>query len=112
MREVITVGTQLGLVMDYVEGVSLDRLVRRAAGSAIPLSVATSVLLDVLAGLAAAHALRDENGVSLGVVHRDVSPQNVIVGRDGVAKIADFGIALAASRTTATKTGFVKGKVA
>lgn len=111
-HEVLTVDAHLGLVMELVDGATLDRVVRHPSGSPVPVGVATSVILDVLAGLQAAHDLRDEHGVSLGVVHRDVSPQNVLLARDGTAKLADFGIALAASKTTATKTGFVKGKAA
>jgi serine/threonine protein kinase len=69
------------------------------------------VLCDVLEGLEAAHELRGENGRRLGLVHRDVSPQNVLVGTDGVARLSDFGIARATTRLSLTQTGIVKGKV-
>jgi serine/threonine-protein kinase len=67
-------------------------------------------LIDALNGLHAAHELRDVEGNWLNLVHRDVSPQNFLVGIDGVTRIADFGIAKAESRATRTKTGQVKGK--
>ena len=67
---------------------------------------------DACRGLAFAHAARDENGRSMGLVHRDVSPHNIMVSRSGTAKVMDFGIAKAAERLTRTKTGMIKGKVA
>ncbi len=101
------------LVMEYIEGDSLAGLMRRAydAGQAMPPRIAMRVLLDALAGLHAAHELRDEAGRPLGIVHRDFSPQNVLVGVDGVARLADFGIARAAGRIGQTKDGTVKGKI-
>jgi eukaryotic-like serine/threonine-protein kinase len=102
------------LVMDYVEGDTLARLGRAARdrGEALPRAIAMRVLCDALAGLHAAHELRDERGFPLGVVHRDFSPQNILVGVDGITRLADFGIAKAASRMTHTQTGSIKGKVA
>jgi serine/threonine-protein kinase len=101
------------LVMDYVEGFSLWDVAQRAE---IPLAtrwrVVHRVLLDTLAGLEAAHRTTDDDGRLLDVVHRDVSPQNVLIGVDGVARVTDFGIAKAAARLTSTRTGQVKGKVA
>lgn len=102
------------LVMEYIEGETLARLLTRAAGSKqrIPPAVVIRAGLDMLAGLHAAHELRDESGALAGVVHRDVSPQNVLVGVDGVTRITDFGVARAASRLTATRVGQLKGKIA
>lgn len=101
------------LAMEYVEGDSLGGLRRRAdkAGSRVPPRVGVRVLLDALAGLHAAHELKDEAGAPLELVHRDFSPQNILVGVDGVAKLTDFGIAKAASRLGTTRAGLVKGKI-
>jgi serine/threonine protein kinase len=102
----------LYLVMDYVEGDSLAGLLRRARArqTTVPLEVTIRVLLDTLAGLHAAHELRGSDGRSLNLVHRDVSPQNILVGADGISRITDFGIALAAARSTSTQEGKLKGK--
>src|SRR5208282_5185293 len=71
-----------------------------------------SILSDVMHGLHAAHEAKNERGERLGIVHRDVSPQNVLVGVDGVARVLDFGIAKAVGRATATRQGQIKGKIA
>jgi len=100
------------LVMDYIDGVTLARLL--SATGALPwrerTRAAIRVILDALAGLHAAHELTDDEGNPLGIVHRDVSPQNIMVGADGVGRITDFGIALAASRIVASRPGLIKGK--
>jgi serine/threonine-protein kinase len=70
------------------------------------------VILDMLSGLHAAHELHDEKGDPVELVHRDVSPQNVLVGVDGISRITDFGVARASSRLTATRVGQLKGKIA
>src|SRR6185295_16266244 len=102
------------LVMEYIEGDTLARLLARASqrGARLPIPIALRIALDTLNGLHAAHELRDDMGESIGLVHRDVSPQNVLVGVDGVARITDFGVARAASRLTATRVGQLKGKIA
>jgi serine/threonine-protein kinase len=94
--------------MEYVEGVALDRLLRRSADARPELIVPLAI--DALRGLSAAHRLTDEVGRPLELVHRDVTPGNVIVGVDGVARIADFGVAKARARITKTMPGIVKGK--
>jgi serine/threonine-protein kinase len=101
----------LFLVMDYIEGDTLSGLIRRAGPQKLPEAVALRIVLDALAGLHAAHELRDERGEPLGLVHRDVSPHNVLVGVDGISRLADFGIAKAASRMGQTQSGLLKGKV-
>jgi serine/threonine-protein kinase len=112
--DVVAEAGELLLVMDYVHGDSLSSLLREASrrGEAVPPLIASAILGGVLAGLHAAHELRDENGLPLGLVHRDISPQNVLVGVDGVARVLDFGVAKAAGRTHSTEQGKVKGKVA
>ncbi|HWA77798.1 MAG TPA: serine/threonine-protein kinase [Polyangiaceae bacterium] len=102
------------LVMEYIEGDTLARMLARAAsrGKRIPPSITLRIALDMLAGLHAAHELRDDRGQPINLVHRDVSPQNVLVGGDGISRITDFGVARAASRLSATRVGQLKGKIA
>lgn len=103
------------LVMEYIEGDTLARLLARAAskGSALPIGIGLRVILDMLAGLHAAHELRDERGAPTELVHRDVSPQNILVGMDGISRITDFGVARAATRLSErTGAGQLKGKAA
>jgi serine/threonine-protein kinase len=102
------------LVMEYVEGDTLARLLARSAssGKRLPVPIALRIALDMLSGLHAAHELRDDSNEPVNLVHRDVSPQNVLVGQDGIARITDFGVARAASRLTATRVGQLKGKIA
>jgi serine/threonine-protein kinase len=102
------------LVMDYIEGDTLAGISRRAVkeGAPLPPAVAMRILLDALAGLHAAHELVAEDGHPLQLVHRDFSPQNILVGIDGVGRLADFGIAKAVSRISSTQTGLIKGKIA
>lgn len=102
------------LVMDYVEGDTLARLLTLAAeqDTIMPIGVGLRIIIDMLTGLHAAHELTDDQGVSLGLVHRDVSPQNVLVGSDGIARLSDFGVARAAIRLAGTRVGQLKGKIA
>jgi serine/threonine-protein kinase len=112
--DVIQQGDELFLVMEYVHGETLSRLLRKSAdmNAPVPIAVAAAIVRDVLLGLHAAHEAVDEKGRPLGVVHRDVSPQNVIVGTDGVARVLDFGVAKASGRTHTTRDGQIKGKLA
>ena len=111
--DVVTEGDELLVVMEYVEGETLARLWRATteAGERVPRGVALSIVTQMLHGLHAAHEAKDKNGEPLGIVHRDVSPQNVIVGVDGAARVLDFGIAKAHSRAQHTQEGQVKGKL-
>jgi serine/threonine-protein kinase len=103
----------LFLVMEYIEGDTLAGLRRKGAAQSLPLprAIGMRILLDALAGLHAAHEIRDDAGAALDLVHRDFSPQNILIGVDGVAKLTDFGIAKATSRLSETRTGLVKGKI-
>ncbi|MGE0791278.1 MAG: serine/threonine-protein kinase [Sandaracinaceae bacterium] len=100
------------LVMPYVHGLSLAQLIKLAcnASFSIPAAVVARIGLDVARGLHAAHEVRSAAGELLGLVHRDVSPQNILVGFDGVARITDFGVAKALGQSTRTSTGVAKGK--
>jgi serine/threonine-protein kinase len=103
------------LVMEYVEGDTLWNL--RAASAGLPAGrldprFVLRVMIDALLGLHAAHELRDERGQPVNLVHRDVSPQNILVGADGSARIADFGVAKASTRLSSTRSGEIKGKMA
>lgn len=97
----------LMLVMEYIEGASLAQLA--AAGPIAP-RLCARILLDAAAGLAAVHDARTDDGRPLDLVHRDVSPQNLLVGIDGTTRLADFGIALARGSTRTTSPGMRRGK--
>jgi eukaryotic-like serine/threonine-protein kinase len=100
------------LVMEFVEGVSLNQLVQAAAaqGRRLPLEICLRIAAQVAAGLHALHELRGPDGQLLELVHRDVSPQNILVGFDGLARVTDFGIAKALGRAAKTTAGILKGK--
>jgi hypothetical protein len=108
--DVVEEASDLYVVMEYVHGISLARLVEQLGGRAIPLPIVLGIAEGVLHGLHAAHEARGEDGIPLGIVHRDVSPQNILVGADGVPRVIDFGIAKAATRIQVTDPGVLKGK--
>jgi eukaryotic-like serine/threonine-protein kinase len=112
--DVLQTPTDLALVMEYVHGESLWKLARAAKdrGERVPVAVSAAIIIDTLHGLHAAHEATDEQSRPLGIVHRDVSPQNILVGVDGIARLVDFGIAKAAGRLHETKDSSVKGKYA
>ena len=105
---------ELVVLMEHVLGESLAKLMTktREARREMEVSIATAMVRDALRGLAAAHEARDEDDNLLGIVHRDVSPHNLLVGVDGVTRVADFGIAKAWGRLQTTRDGEVKGKLA
>ena len=102
------------LVMEYVEGSTLARLVEPpgAVRRPVPTPIAGRIMVDLLTGLHAAHDLADDVGRPLRIVHRDVSPQNVLVGVDGISRLTDFGVARATSKLSTTQSGQLKGKLA
>jgi serine/threonine-protein kinase len=110
--DVVEWGDELLLVMEYIHGVTLGALCgdARAAGRRLPCGIATGILVQVLHGLHAAHIATDDDGRTLGIVHRDFTPQNIIVSRDGQAKVLDFGIARARAHVPITAVGQVAGK--
>jgi hypothetical protein len=120
--DVVSEDGELAIVMEYIHGQSLATLVRSLSdadaerGSPappdVPVAVAVSILGDALAGLQAAHEAHGEDGAPLGIVHRDVSPQNILVGTDGLAHLIDFGVAKATGRLQTTREGQLKGKLA
>ncbi len=112
--DVLAHGRELHLIMEYVQGESLSRVSRtlRQKGERVPLAIAIAIMIGVLDGLHAAHEAKDDDGAPLGIVHRDVSPQNILVGEDGAARIVDFGIAKAVGRMQTTRGDQLKGKLA
>ena len=112
--DVVSEDGELFLVMEYVAGESLSRLVRktREAGKRVPVRYVVGIMAGALEGLHAAHEAKSERNVALGIVHRDVSPQNIHVGTDGVTRVLDFGIAKATNRVQDTRTDQIKGKIA
>jgi eukaryotic-like serine/threonine-protein kinase len=116
--DVVEEDEALVLVLDYVEGGTLADLHEKApealsADARTRARLILRIMLDVAAGLDAAHRAVDDEGVSLGIVHRDVTPSNVLVGTDGIARLTDFGIAKALEGgPELTETGVLKGKLA
>jgi serine/threonine-protein kinase len=112
--DVVEDGRELLLVMEYVAGEALSRLLATAGAwsEPVPVEVAVAVSAGILHGLHAAHEARSDRGEPLELVHRDVSPQNILIGADGVPRLVDFGVAKAVGRCQATREGELKGKLA
>lgn len=111
--DVVEHEAELLLVMEYVHGATLSLLTRSAKTdeAPVPLNIAVAIVLDMLSGLQAVHEATDERGQPLSIVHRDVSPQNLLVGVDGMSRVLDFGIAKATGRLQTTRKGYLKGKL-
>jgi len=112
--EVGEIDSRYYIAMEYLEGQPFSRILQRSRGGEhpkIPLAMALRIIADSLSGLHYAHELRDFDGSSLNLVHRDISPHNVFVTYDGTVKVLDFGIAKAAGSSSETRTGVLKGKV-
>jgi serine/threonine-protein kinase len=114
--EVLDLGESEGVLfiaMEWLDGVPLNQVMKAAKGAAgIPSPVAIHILTDAAEGLHAAHELKDDDNAYIGLVHRDVSPQNILVGHDGLTKMVDFGLAKAtALGDGATRAGQLKGKI-
>jgi serine/threonine protein kinase len=118
LLDLVSQGDELCMVLEYVEGETLGKLLP-ASGEArsgeererVPDAIVAGILAGALHGLHAAHEAKAEDGTPLGIVHRDFTPQNVIVGVDGVARVVDFGVAKAATRLQTTREGQLKGKL-
>ncbi len=112
--DVVALDGELFLVMEYVQGEPLGALLKatRKAGRKVPIPYAVAIISGALRGLHAAHEAKDEQGEPLGIVHRDISPQNILVGVDGAPRVLDFGVAKAAGRLQVTRQGQIKGKIA
>jgi eukaryotic-like serine/threonine-protein kinase len=113
--QVFDVGRSSGtyfIVMEYVDGVNLRRVFQRSSerGVRVPLKVACYIMAEVCKGLAHAHDLRGSDGRPLSIVHRDLSPPNILISRSGEVRIVDFGLAKAVTQVSATDPGIIKGK--
>jgi serine/threonine-protein kinase len=113
MLDVVTEGDEVFLVMEYVDGETLSRLLKTEdrRGERIPPAIASAILIDTLRGLHAAHEAKNERGEPLGLIHRDFTPHNIMVRRDGTSLVVDFGVAKAAGRLHTTEEGKIKGKL-
>jgi len=117
VAQVFEVGEDGGihfLAMEYVHGQDLRALLAKAGstGTRVPLELALTVVAGAASGLEHAHERRSSDGVPMGIVHRDVSPSNIMIGYDGSVKLLDFGIAKATLRSVETQSGIIKGKFA
>ncbi len=117
VAQVFEVGEDAGihyLAMEYVHGQDLRALLAKAGsqGTRVPLELALTIVAGAASGLNHAHERRAPDGTPLGIVHRDVSPSNLMIGYDGAVKLLDFGIAKATQRSVETQSGIIKGKFA
>lgn len=111
--DILTMGQELLLVMEYIRGECFSKLLRAARRKSLEPSIGVvgHIASGMLHGLHAAHEARDDRGEPLNVVHRDISPQNVMIDVDGAVKVLDFGVAKASARIQITRDGQMKGKL-
>ncbi|MGK4008968.1 serine/threonine-protein kinase [Sorangium sp. So ce1036] len=114
--EILDLGEQDGvlfLAMEWIDGVPLSQVMKVAKRrTGVPIPIAVRIVMQACAGLHAAHELKDNSGNLVGLVHRDISPQNILVTYNGMAKVVDFGVAKAtAFNDSTTRAGQLKGKV-
>ncbi|MFW5741148.1 MAG: serine/threonine protein kinase, partial [Myxococcota bacterium] len=117
VAEILDLGEQdnlLYLVMEWIDGAPLSLIMRESfRRGGMPVNIGVRIIQDVCAGLHAAHELKGDDGKSLELVHRDVSPQNIMLTENGVVKLVDFGVAKALGRSAGeTDTGLIRGKLA
>jgi serine/threonine-protein kinase len=112
--DVVAKGDEVFLVMEYVDGEPLSALLRAAneRGERVPIDYVSTLVTGILEGLHAAHQAIDDQGQPLNIVHRDISPHNVLVGVDGIARVIDFGVAKAMGQVHSTREGQIRGKLA
>jgi eukaryotic-like serine/threonine-protein kinase len=110
MLDIVAMRGELFLVMEHIHGETVSRLLSTTRGT-IPTEIGVAIASHMLHGLHAAHEAKGEDGLPLNLIHRDISPQNVIVGRDGASRLLDFGVARAAGRLHNTEEGKLKGKL-
>lgn len=110
--DVVASNGDLMLVMEYIDGATLHALLEDAVRQArrLPLDVVSALVSSCLHGIHAAHEATDDEGVPLRVVHRDISPQNIMIGRDGQVKVLDFGLAQAVEQSHVSRVGLASGK--
>ncbi len=111
--DIVATDDEILLVMDYIHGEPLGQVMRgmEERGEKVPPPIALRIATDALQGLHAAHEATDESGAPLNLIHRDISPHNILLGADGIARVVDFGVAKAAGRASATRDGHIKGKL-
>ncbi len=111
--DVVAEDGELFLVMEYIHGESLLRMLQvgHRRGTVLPVPVVAAIVAGALHGLHEAHEARSETGDPLGIVHRDVSPHNILIGTDGAVRVLDFGVAKASQRIQTTREGQLKGKL-
>jgi serine/threonine protein kinase len=107
-------GDDYFIVMEYVEGQNLSKIHKKnlRLGKLIPLPIVCTIIAEVAKGLNYMHRKTDEEDRSLNIIHRDISPQNIVISYSGTVKIIDFGIAKAAVKVGQTESGILKGKFA